>query len=473
MPHSAWADDDMTDVIIGDPLGAAAFETPVSADVATGVGSLLDAGPWALAQNVILALICFTIICDGFANLAFGLAIPAMSHTLGAEPRAFSIVFAFGFAGLTVGTLSAGPLGDRFGRKPILLLSILVFAVFTLALALADSIGSLTTFRFLAGIGLGGAMPNATALIAECAPARHRSLVITIAALCVTIGGMVGAVAASAILPHLGWQNLFIVAGAIPLAVCPVLYFILPESPKFLAGDVNRRPQLVRVLDKLKISYPRQANFTLKEGIAEESLSARLLFQSPYLRDTVALWMAFFFALALGYFLVSWIPTILAGAGFGLRVASFGLLAYNGGGLIGAIGAALLLERFGSRVLTLFSIAGIILSLAVGMATSLAALGPDVVMLVLFGLGVSVTAVTSPLLAIASYTYPTAFRSVGIALALAFGRVGAIASSYLGGAVSHADSAGLASFHVSAVLLIGSTLSLWLLRRHIPPVRRA
>jgi AAHS family 4-hydroxybenzoate transporter-like MFS transporter len=473
MPLSTLADGDMTGVVIGDPLGSAARKSPVYPDVRVGIGELLDAGPWATAQNIILALICFTIICDGFSNLAFGLAIPAMSHTLGVEPRAFSIVFAIGFAGLTVGTVTAGPLGDRFGRKPILLLSILVFAVFTLALAFAHNVASLTTLRFLAGVGLGGAAPNAIALIAECAPVRHRSLVITIAALCVPIGGMVGAVAASAILPHLGWQDLFIVAGAIPLAACPILYFILPESPKFLASDVNRRPQLVRVLDKLKVPYPSHASFTQAEDVTEKKLSARLLFQSAYLRDTIALWMAFFFALALGYFLVSWIPTILAGAGFGLRVASLGLFAYNGGGLIGALGAALLLERFGSRVLMLFSIAGILLSLAVGMATSLAAVGPAVVMLVLFGLGVSVTAVTSPLFAIASYTYPTAFRSVGIALALAFGRLGAIASSYVGGAVSHADSAGLASFHVAAVLLLGSTLSLWLLRRHIPPAPKA
>ncbi len=266
----------MTDLVIGDPLDSAALQTPVSANVTVGVGKLLDAGPWALAQNIILALICFTIICDGFSNLAFGLAIPAMSHALRVEPRAFSIVFAIGFAGLTVGTVSAGPLGDRFGRKPILLLSILVFAVFTVALAFVDNVAGLTMLRFLAGLGLGGAMPNATALIAECAPARHRSLVITIAALCVPIGGMVGAVAASAILPHLGWQNLFIVAGAIPLAVCPILYFILPESPKFLAGDVSRRPQLIRVLDKLKISYPSHANFTQTEEIAEKKLSARL-----------------------------------------------------------------------------------------------------------------------------------------------------------------------------------------------------
>jgi AAHS family 4-hydroxybenzoate transporter-like MFS transporter len=462
----------MTDAVIRDALGAAAPEHPAAPRVTANVGNLLDAGPWALAQNIILVLVCFTIICDGFSNLAFGLAIPAMSHALRVEPRAFSIVFAVGFAGLTLGTISAGPLGDRFGRKPILLLSILVFAIFTVALAFVDNIVDLTALRFLAGLGLGGAMPNATALIAECAPARHRSLVITIAALCVPVGGMVGAVAASAILPHLGWENLFIVAGAIPLAACPALYFILPESPKFLAFHERRRPQLVRVLDKLKISYPDQADFTHTNDIAETRLSARLLFQPAYLRDTIALWMAFFFALALGYFLVSWIPTVLAGAGFGLRVASLGLLAYNGGGLIGAIGAALLMERFGSRVLMLFSIAGILLSLAFSMAGSLAALGPAVVMLALFGLGVSVNAVTSPLFAIASYTYPTAFRSVGIALALAFGRVGAIVSSYAGGAVSHSDAAGLTSFHVSAVLLLGSTLSLWLLRRHIPPVKQ-
>jgi AAHS family 4-hydroxybenzoate transporter-like MFS transporter len=462
----------MTSDVLKIPLSPAERDKPPTTKVSTSIGALLDAGPWALAQNVILALICFTIICDGFANLAFGLAVPAMSHSLGVEPRAFSTVFAVGFAGLILGTITAGPLGDRFGRKPILLLSLFVFAIFTVALAFQNSVGSLTALRFLAGLGLGGALPNATALIAESAPGRHRSLVVTITALCVPVGGMVGAVAASAILPHLGWRNLFIIAGAIPLVASPILYFILPESPKFLAGNLKRRPRLLRVLSKLKIPYPEQAVFTRDEAIPEKKLSFRLLFAPEYLRDTVALWLAFFFALALGYFLVSWIPTILADAGFGLRIASLGLLAFNGGGLIGAIGAALLLERFGSRVLMLFSIAGIILAVAAGMASSLASLGPIIVMIVLFGLGVTSTAVTSPLFAIASYTYPTAFRSVGIAMALAFGRVGAIASAYVGGAVSHGDAAGLASFHVAAVLLLGSTLSLWLLRRHIPPVRR-
>jgi AAHS family 4-hydroxybenzoate transporter-like MFS transporter len=462
----------MTSEVLNSPSGAAEREKPAATQVSTSIGALLDAGPWALAQNVILALICFTIICDGFANLAFGLAIPAMSHTLGVEPRAFSTVFAVGFAGLTVGTITAGPLGDRFGRKPILLLSLFIFAILTVALAFQNSVGSLTALRFLAGLGLGGALPNATALIAESAPGRHRGLVVTVTALCVPVGGMVGAIAASAILPHLGWRNLFIIAGAIPLVASPVLYIMLPESPKFLAGDPRRRPRLLGVLDKLKIPYPGQAVFTRDEAIPEKKLSFRLLFAPEYLRDTVALWLAFFFALALGYFLVSWIPTILAGAGFGLRIASLGLLAFNGGGLIGAIGAALLMERLGSRVLMLFSIAGIIIAVAAGLASSLASLGPVVVMVVLFGLGVASTAVTSPLFAIASYTYPTAFRSVGIAMALAFGRVGAIASAYVGGAVSHGDASGLASFHVAAVLLLGSTLCLWLLRRHIPPVRR-
>jgi AAHS family 4-hydroxybenzoate transporter-like MFS transporter len=462
----------MTSEVLNSPSGAAEREKPAATQVSTSIGALLDAGPWALPQNVILALICFTIICDGFANLAFGLAIPAMSHTLGVEPRAFSTVFAVGFAGLTVGTITAGPLGDRFGRKPILLLSLFIFAILTVALAFQNSVGSLTALRFLAGLGLGGALPNATALIAESAPGRHRGLVVTVTALCVPVGGMVGAIAASAILPHLGWRNLFIIAGAIPLVASPVLYIMLPESPKFLAGDPRRRPRLLGVLDKLKIPYPGQAVFTRDEAIPEKKLSFRLLFAPEYLRDTVALWLAFFFALALGYFLVSWIPTILAGAGFGLRIASLGLLAFNGGGLIGAIGAALLMERLGSRVLMLFSIAGIIIAVAAGLASSLASLGPVVVMVVLFGLGVASTAVTSPLFAIASYTYPTAFRSVGIAMALAFGRVGAIASAYVGGAVSHGDASGLASFHVAAVLLLGSTLCLWLLRRHIPPVRR-
>jgi AAHS family 4-hydroxybenzoate transporter-like MFS transporter len=444
---------------------------PVPAEV-VDVDALVDHAPWSNAQSIVALLVCLALICDGFDNLAYGLVIPAMSREYSVLPSAFGIVLALGFVGLTIGTITAGPLGDRIGRKPVLLGCILVFALFTLATVTAHSVFTLAVLRFSAGLGLGGALPNATALIAECTGARYRNLAVTAAAVSIIVGGIISAALASIILPHEGWRVLFGIAGAISLLSVPLIYFGVPESPKYLARDVQNSARLRRSLARLRVPYPPDARITRSVAIEKTRVPIGILFTAGLLRNTLALWIAFFCGMTLGYLMASWIPTMLAGAGWDQRSSSLGLLTFNCGGLLGTACAAVLMGFFSSRILAAFAIAGVVIALAVALAPSLAVLDPRIVLLALFALGACIIAVTSPLFAIASHIYPTRARSAGIACAVAFGRSGAIGSSFIGAAVSKLDTHGVVYFYLAAALLAGSTLALLVIRQHTPPTLR-
>lgn len=442
------------------------------ADEVVDVDALVDRSAWSNAQKMVALLVCLALICDGFDNLAYGLVIPALSRQYSVLPGAFGMVLALGFVGLTIGTITAGPLGDRVGRKPMLLGSIVLFALFTLATVAAGSVFTLGVLRFLAGLGLGGAIPNATALIAECTGARHRSFAVTAAALSIIVGGILSAALASVILPHAGWRVLFYIAGGISLVSAPLIYFGVPESPKFLARDERNTAKLRCSLARLRVSFPPNAQITRAVGVQDPHVPLNMIFRAEFLWNTLALWFAFLCAMTLGYLMTSWIPTMLSGIGWNQRASSLGLLAFNSGGLLGTACAAVLMGFFSSRILSVFAMAGVAIALSVAFAPSLAVLDPRLVVFALFALGACAIAVTSPLFAIAAHIYPTRARSAGIASAVAFGRLGAIASSFIGAAVSKLDTHGVAYFYLAAALLGGSTLALLLIKQHTPPTFR-
>jgi AAHS family 4-hydroxybenzoate transporter-like MFS transporter len=438
-------------------------------DQVVEIDALVDRAGWSSGQMIVALLVCLALICDGFDNLAYGLVIPALSREYSVLPSAFGIVLALGFVGLTLGTITAGQLGDRVGRKPVLLGSIIVFALFTLSTVSAGSVFTLGALRFLAGLGLGGALPNATALIAESTGSKHRHLAVSAAAVSIIVGGILSAALASVILPHEGWRVLFYIAGAISLVSAPLIYFGVPESPKFLARDVRRTAKVQRALARLGVPFPPNAQIKRMADTKEANFAFSTIFGAQLLWNTLALWFAFLCAMTLGYLMASWIPTMLAGIGWDQRSSSLGLLMFNSGGLVGTGCAALLMGYFSSRILAAFSMAGAVIALSVAFAPSLAVLDPRLIFVALFALGACVIAVTSPLFAIATHIYPTRARSAGVACAVAFGRVGAIASSFIGAAVSKLDTHGVAYFYLAAALLGGSTLALLLIRQHTRP----
>ena len=181
------------------------------------VMELIDSQRVSGAQITIVVLCGLIAVLDGLDLQAIGLAAPAMAAALHIGPRALGSVFSAALAGLAVGAFGLGLAADRTGRKGVLIGSTLCFGVFTLCTAFASSMNALLIFRFCAGLGLGGAMPSFISLGAEYVPRRVRATVVSALWTGFPIGGVIGGLLASRLIPQWGWPSIFWVGGTLPL----------------------------------------------------------------------------------------------------------------------------------------------------------------------------------------------------------------------------------------------------------------
>jgi AAHS family 4-hydroxybenzoate transporter-like MFS transporter len=324
-------------------------------------------------------------------------------------------------------------------------------------------------WRLISGLGIGAALPNATAFIAEITPERRRTATITATIVCIPLGGFVGGVVASHVLPIFSWRVLILIAGVLPVLLTGLLFLALPESPRFLATRINGRERLLRTLSKLGLSVEGDTEF-LPDATQVQSDGIAALLRPPFRRDTLSLWGAFCLCLVSIYFVFNWLPSMLSTLGLDAAAASSGLAVYNFGGVIGALLLGIWINRVGSRAPMIFATVGSVLSalwLAVHLVTPPA--GTPLLTLQLGLHGAFANAVQTALYALAAHVYPTRFRSRGVATALAFGRSGAILSAFLGGNALHHS--GSTYFLILCVTLTGVTVSLLFLQNHIPGQR--
>jgi AAHS family 4-hydroxybenzoate transporter-like MFS transporter len=301
------------------------------------VGRILDEGRWGRHQKLAVFLAALAIVFDGLDNQLLGIAVPAMMRDWAVGRVAFAPILAGGMVGMMIGGAVAGILGDRLGRRVALIGSVLLFSALTLAVAAANTLMALGVLRFLAGLGLGGALPNAAALASEFVRRRHRPLAVTLTIVCVPLGGTLGALLGGRLLPIVGWRRLFAIGGVLPLLVALVLFRILPESPRYLARHPSRWPELARLLQRMGHAAPAGSTFTDSTEASVSRVSLSTLFAADLRRDTVAVWGAFFSCLLAVYLGFNWIPSMLAGSGLGFGIVSNGLAAFNLGGVAGAI----------------------------------------------------------------------------------------------------------------------------------------
>jgi MFS transporter, AAHS family, 4-hydroxybenzoate transporter len=396
------------------------------------VGALIDGGGSGRYQKLLIALVAVTIVFDGVDIQLLGLAIPSMMRDWSVPRSAFAGVLAAGMFGMMIGGAVAGLVGDRWGRKVALLGSVTTFGVLTVAAAAADGPVTLGVLRFLAGLGLGGAMPNAAALAAEFVPRRHRPFAVTVAIVCVPLGGMVAAAGAEGVLPAWGWRTLFVMGGVAPLVVAGFLAAALPESPRFLARHPARWPELARLLERFGHPMTASAQFADASERAVGSVSLAALFQPAFRRDTLALWSAFFFCMLGVYTAFNWVPSMLAGAGLA-AYATRGILAFNLGGVLGAITGALVIARRGSKP-TMLVLSGGAAASALGMAALpiVAGAAPLPIIAMLALTGCLINAVQTTMYALGAHVYPTSVRATGVGTAVAVGRAGGVLSTYAG-----------------------------------------
>lgn len=392
------------------------------------------------ARRQLGILTVLAILLDGLDGQALSFALPAIASEWGAEKSAFGIVFMAGLVGMSVGTILLGYAGDRIGRPAALGISVVLFGLFTGLCALTGSVNEILLLRFIAGLGMGGAIPNAAALMSETIAPRWRAVAVTGTILCIPLGGMMGGLLASWVLPAYGWRPLFIGCGAFSMLLGALL-FLEKRGPVSVSPDSRPLPS---------------------PGFGE---TVAVLLGKGARRDTLAIWAAYFWSMMAVYLSLNWLPSLLAGAGFDLGDASIGAALFNCGGIVGALLGASLIRPLGSRVV-LVAMAlggGAVSALLAAYPPNPAAFALSVSLIAL--LGVFSAGIQSILFAVATQLYPVETRATAIGVAVGFGRTGAMISALAGGVLIGWQ--GGSYFLVSALLMAMLAVSLMVLRRHI------
>jgi AAHS family 4-hydroxybenzoate transporter-like MFS transporter len=441
--------------------------TKTTAQQQLDVSLAIDGGNFTYFQKTIYVLAALAIIVDGFDGQMIGYAIPLIMKEWGTTRAAFSIAVASGLAGMAIGSLSAGVLADKFGRKPVLIASILLFGISTMLIGLSTDVQSIAFIRFFAGLGIGAALPAATTLTAEFVPMRYRTMAVTTAIVCYPAGGMLAGIAAAQILPIQGWRVFFYFGGSIAIALALLLYFTLHESPKFLARQSSRWKELRGLLPKMAIDVSPIKEFT--DGVVMAARKGHIseLFRAGRAFDTSWLWLAFFMIQLSIYSAYSWLPTMLVTEGLSPAMSGMGLTAYNFGGIFGAILCAAAINRFGSRRPMIFWAAMSAIT-AFGLKLVTISATPETFLWGLGFHGLFVTALQCAMFALCAHIYPTEIRTTGAATAMAFGRLGAFVSAFAGAAMITAGGSS-AYLNLLGGSMVVTTLGLAVLRGHIGP----
>jgi AAHS family 4-hydroxybenzoate transporter-like MFS transporter len=400
----------------------------------TDVAAIIDGVRLSRLQWLTILLCGLVAILDGFDTQAIAFVAPAIARDLGIETSAFGPIFGAGLFGLTVGALAFGPAADRWGRKPIIIISTLVFGIFALLTPLSNSATALMLVRFLTGLGLGGAMPNIIALTSEYSPKQKRATLVTVMFCGFPLGAVLGGLVSARLIALYGWPAVFYLGGVLPLLLLPFLWLGLPESIRFLVARGHRSEALLNIMRRVDPAgrYPADCQWTLDEEKAEGS-PIKELFLGGRAFGTTLLWVIFFCNLLILYFLINWLPAVLQGAGLPIERAIIATVVLNAGGIVGGLLLGRLVDRrqpFGILT-TAYALAALLVA-AIG-AVGTAAL--PLLMLVIFAAGFFVIGTQYCMNALAASFYPTRLRSTGIGWALGIGRIGSIVGPVVGGIV--------------------------------------
>lgn len=402
-------------------------------------------------QRRVVSLCALVAFVDGFDTQAIGPAAKAMAEDLHTPMAAFGPVFSASQVGFLLGAVVFGALGDRLGRKRLLIAATTVFAICSLGTAFSPSLTALIAFRFVAGLGLGGASPNFVSLASEYSPPARRAGIVTMLWAAVPFGGMTAAFASAWLLPAAGWRAVFCIGFAGPLLLALALARLLPESHELDAG--------------------------LVEGVgrrgpgSSSTAQIRELFSEGRALATVWLWLASFMTWTALIVMAFWTPPLLQRAGLTAPAAA-GLLALNNaGGVIGTLVLGAILTRLRPHLA---------LASALMLAAALLALvGPSLKEPLLLaaavaGAGFFASAAAGALLAVSAETYPADARATGVGWALGIGRIGAVVGPTAAGLlVARGWPTGEIYLAIAAPFVLAAVLVLLLARTTLPQPRHA
>ena len=385
------------------------------------VNRVVDNAKFKPFHGTVVLWCLFVVIFDGYDLAINGVALPLLMKAWGMTPVEAGMLASTALAGMMFGAMLFGMLADKIGRKKVILICVTLFSLFTFAGGFASNPTEFGFLRFIAGLGIGGVLPNLVALTSEYAPQKLRSTLVTTMFSGYAVGGIMAALFGVWFTPTFGWEIMFYIAG-IPLLVTPFLWKFLPESLTFLVKQ-NKRQEAHRVLQRLAPEEKIDLNteFVLNE-VKVPDASVAALFRQGRAVSTLLFWCCFFMCLLMVYALGSWLPKLMMAAGYSLGSSLMFLMSMNIGAVVGTIGGGILADKFHLKP--------VIIGMFIMGAVALFGLGfnsPQPVIYFLVALaGASAIGSSILLYSYVAQYYPLAVRSTGIGWASAVGRTGAI-----------------------------------------------
>jgi len=395
---------------------------------AFNVQQFLDCLPFSAYQWLVFALCFCVVLLDGFDTAAIGYIAPRLMAEWGQGKGQLAVVLSAALVGLTFGSMAAGPIADRFGRKRPLVAAVLLFAIASLFAAGAGSMAQLTLFRFITGIGLGAAMPNAITLVNEYSPSARRAT-LTNGMFCgFPLGAALGGFIAAWMMPHWGWRSVLLAGGVAPLLLGVVLLLALPESVRFMVARGWPAMRIRRVLSLIgPVGNAQFFCLTESRPAGADLGGARAVLSRQYAFGTAMLWIAYFMGLVIFYALVNWMPVLFHEAGLSSKDATMVAALFPLGG-VGAVALGWLMDRYSPDKAVAVGFA-----LTAGAIFMIGQVGADLTALVVVVLvaGTLMSTSQASLPSLAAQYYPTSARASGVAWMLAAGRLGGITGSFL------------------------------------------
>lgn len=425
-----------------------------------------------VGQLLVVAVVLVALMIDGLDLQSISYAAPVMLAEWGVTKAEFSLAIAAAMAGMAIGTILGGFLGDRVGRRRIIVFSAVIFGMATIAMGFMTDVGPLAVLRLIGGIGFGAMTPNAYALVAEVLPRRAHPRAIGVLSVGTPLGGVFGGTLALMVLPALGWTWMFFVSGVLALLIALVALIALPESPSFLlarGGHSKATAALNRLLKGEHI-----AEGTLGASYSTENIGAsRQVFRRANLRVNIGAGLGFFTITAVIIAITSWLPTILAGSGLSLQAATVCTLTFSFCNMLGALVHAFVINRMGSRAgIAASSLLTVLLIAVLPVSISAAASTPSqygllVAHAALCGLASGV--VITSFYTVSSNAFDPQCRSTGMGIALSFGRVGAVTTIIGSGVLlTLTQNNNVAFFGLLAFIVVLTGTCSFVIDRHLP-----
>lgn len=442
-----------------------------------GIAAILDERAIRPFQLLIVALVMLALVIDGLDIQLLSLVAPVILKDWGVDRAAFGPAMAAALIGMAAGASGGGWLGDRYGRKTILVAATFLFGIGTMAASLSHDVATLGILRLVSGLGFGAAAPNGVALATEWLPRRAQSAAVGLLAVATPFGGLIGAGAVLWLLPLHGWQGCFVACGALALLLGIAMIFGLPESPAYLLlkGRGAQAERLVRrAIGEDVTLHPAIAGDVSGEERAAITLR-HIVFAREFRRLNIGLWTGYFCVLFLAYAFAAWAPVFLTMSGFLLPQAITVSFAINLAAVTAGTAISFFIVRTGSRRPLLICCIGIVACVCVMAFTLVQAGGkptPSTLWIMTIagaGEGGFNGAAISIIYAMLSYAYPAAGRASGVGLGIMIGRLGGVLGAFSGGMLLALDGVStLPFFAVMAVLALIALIGFLIVDRHMP-----